>query len=159
VFSNHCELCTNQLDLQSCCVILGGWKGVRECVWWVYVILIPPYKVSFVVEDVKYHYKTLQVSGCGVLHGCTIHWSQLLYMVEHPHWTLWAVKKKACNALCGSIAGLIKNLKNKSKIKHQMQCFQATGNRLVIINRSLLTCGGGFKFHELAEHPNFFCFV
>jgi hypothetical protein len=49
---------------------VGGGEGL--CMW-VYVILIPPYKVSFVVEDVKYHYKTLQVSGRGVLHGCTIH--------------------------------------------------------------------------------------
>ncbi len=58
------------------------------------------------------------------------------------------------------LQGLIKNLKNKSKINHQIQFFQATGNRIVIIIRSLLTCGGGFRFHEeLAEHPNFFCFV
>jgi hypothetical protein len=37
------------------------------------------------------------------------------------------------------LQGLIKNLKNKNEIKHQMQFFQATGNRLVIIIRSLLT--------------------
>jgi hypothetical protein len=58
------------------------------------------------------------------------------------------------------LQGLIKNLKNKNKIKDQIQFFQATGNRLVIIIRSLLTCGGGFKFHEeLVEHLKFFCFV
>ncbi len=160
MFSNHCELCTNQLDLQSCCVILGGWEGVRDCVWWVYVILIPPNKVSFVVEDVKYRYKTLQVSGHGVLHGCTIHWSQLLYMVEHPHWTfVGGVRKRHYMPCVVLLQGLIKNLKNKTKMKHQIQFFQATGNRLVIIIRSLLTCSGGFKFHEeLAEHLKFFCF-
>jgi hypothetical protein len=46
------------------------------------------------------------------------------------------------------LQGLIKNLKNKSKMKYQVQFFQATGNRLVIIIRSLLACGGWFKFHE-----------
>lgn len=56
---------------------------MRDCVWWVYVILIPPYKLSFVVEVVKYTGKLCRCQG--VVSSMVAKFIfQLSYMVEYP---------------------------------------------------------------------------
>jgi hypothetical protein len=63
----------------------------------------------------------------------------ILYGRTPPMNFVGGVRKRHVMLCVVLLQGLIKNLKNKNEIKHQMQFFQATGNRLVIIIRSLLT--------------------